>query len=339
MSSFLFDILPVDRDVELTIQLACQLHKEGHEVFYTDSSDSYFTSYLLQKGMGRMFYPDDFHWFKPGLVLLDKRLENRVSFYQDRNVRIVYLGLIFSEKQTVSKDFPLLFLAPSPLDYQDQSNDWLVCAGPLLNFEHVGDKKLSKREELLSGRMSRYKNRDSKLSLFIVEEMAEDQNIDFRFYELIKNFSLQNPQYEIVLCSNNKNWLNRLFPLPLNMQFYLSDVSCQLTASGDLLVTNGDLDMLISCIYHSLPVLLFPVTNVQAENTARMVYHGLGLQMDSKSNTVDDFSNQIQILLQHKKDIAAKMDKMSKLFDRKNEQLYYVISWLEELANRKELGI
>ncbi|WP_455643462.1 hypothetical protein [Parabacteroides sp.] len=339
MSSFLFDILPVDTDVKLTIQLACLLNEEGHEVYYTDSSDSSFTSYLLQKGMGRMLYPGDFRWFEPDLVLLDKRLENRIGFYQDRNIRIVYLGLWFGDKQNLSKDFPLLFLAPSPLDYQDQSDGWLVCAGPLLDFENTRETTLSKREELLLERMSSYKKRSLKLSLFIVTEMAEDLNAGFRFYELVKEFCLQNTQYEIIVCSNSKDWLNRLFPLPVNMQFYLSDASRQLTALGDLLVTNGDLDMLINCIYYSLPVLLLPVTKEQAENTARMVYHGLGLQMDDKCNTVDDFSNQIQILLQHKEDIAVKMDRMSKLFDRKSGQVHYVISWLEKLVNRKEREI
>lgn len=339
MSSFLFDILPVDTDVKLTIQLACLLNEEGHEVCYTDSSDSSFTSYLLQKGMGRVLYPDDFRWFKPDLVLLDKRLENRICFYQDRNIRIVYLGLWFGNKQTVSKDFPLLFLAPSPLDYHDQSDGWLVCAGPLLDLENIGEKTLSKREELLAGRMSRYKKQSSKLSLFIVAEMAEDLDAGFHFYELVKEFCLQNTQYEIIVCSNSQEWLDRLFPLPINMQFYLSNASCQLTASGDLLVTNGDLDMLVSCIYHSLPVLLLPVTKVQVENTARMVYHGLGLKMDDKCDTVNDFRNQIQTLLQHKEDIAIKMNRMSKLFDRKSEQVHYVINWLEELVNRKKLEI
>lgn len=168
MSSFLFDILPVDTDVKLTIQLACLLNEEGHEVYYTDSSDSAFTFYLLQKGIGRVLYPGDFRWFKPDLVLLDRRLENRIGFYRNRNIRIIYLGLWFGDKQNVSKDFPLLFLAPSPLDYQDQSDGWLVCAGPLLDIGNISEKVLSKREELLAGRMSRYKKQNSKLSLFIV---------------------------------------------------------------------------------------------------------------------------------------------------------------------------
>ena len=336
MSSFLFDILSVGTGAELTIRLACLLNERGHKVYYTDSSDSAFTSYLLQKGIGRVFYPDDFRWFQPDLVLLDRRLDDRGGFYRERNIRIVCLELRFGGKQTAIGEYPLLFLVPTPLDYRERSDEWLVCAGPLLDTDYEKMKEVSKREELLAGRLSRYKQQNVRLSLFVVADVAEGMCPDLHFYEVVKDFCLQNPQYEVILCSDNKDCLNRLFPLPANMQFYLPGASRQLAMSGDLLVTNGDLDMLVSCIYHRLPVLLIPVTKVQVGNATRMVYHGLGLQATGRYSAAADFNNEIQSLLQHKEEITAKMDKMSELFDRKNEQVHYVLNRLEEWAKRKE---
>lgn len=334
MSSFLFDVLSFNTDVELTIRLACLLNERRHKVYYTASSDSAFTSYLLQKGIGRVFYPDDFRWFRPDLVLLDLRLKERSVFYWNRNIRVVCLELCFGGKHVLPEEFPLLFLAPSPLDYQEQSDEWLICAGPLFDFDSEQTKRLSKREELLLNRLSHNKNQNSKLTLFIIVEASD--GVDMSFYDRVKDFCRQEPRYEVVVCSGDASCLERLFPLPVNMQFYLPGVSHQLTAFGDLLVTNGDLDILIGCIYHRLPVLLLPVTPVQFENTARMVYHGLGLQTDGQYRTADEFGHEIHSLLQHKEEIIARMDKMSELFDRKNEQVYYVLNWLEELANRKE---
>ena len=70
MYSLLFDIRQETGRVRVTVRLACLISRKGNEVYYTDSSDSVFTSGLLGKGIGRVLYPDDLHWFVPDGTIL-----------------------------------------------------------------------------------------------------------------------------------------------------------------------------------------------------------------------------------------------------------------------------
>ena len=59
MFEFLFDIKPDAGNVCPTTRLAYLISERGNKVYYTDTSDSVFTTGLLRKGIGRIIYPHD----------------------------------------------------------------------------------------------------------------------------------------------------------------------------------------------------------------------------------------------------------------------------------------
>ena len=98
MFEFLFDIKPDAGNVCPTTRLAYLISERGNKVYYTDTSDSVFTTGLLRKGIGRIIYPHDFRWFTPHLALLDYQLQDKQQVYNKLSV--------YSHKQNRQKDRP-----------------------------------------------------------------------------------------------------------------------------------------------------------------------------------------------------------------------------------------
>lgn len=113
MYSLLFDIRQETGRVRVTVRLACLISRKGNEVYYTDSSDSVFTSGLLGKGIGRVLYPDDLHWFVPDLTLLDLLLQERAALYRRHGIDYLFVTTQ-EEAQNGKLDAETLYLPPSP---------------------------------------------------------------------------------------------------------------------------------------------------------------------------------------------------------------------------------
>ena len=113
MYSLLFDIRQETGRVRVTVRLACLISRKGNEVYYTDSSDSVFTSGLLKKGIGRVLYPDDLHWFVPDLTLLDLLLQERAALYRRHGIDYLFVTTQ-EEAQNGKLDAETLYLPPSP---------------------------------------------------------------------------------------------------------------------------------------------------------------------------------------------------------------------------------
>ena len=101
MFEFLFDIKPDAGNVCPTTRLAYLISERGNKVYYTDTSDSVFTTGLLRKGIGRIIYPHDFRWFTPHLALLDYQLQDKQQVYNEYDI-----NYLFSHKQNRQKDRP-----------------------------------------------------------------------------------------------------------------------------------------------------------------------------------------------------------------------------------------
>lgn len=339
MATFLFDMLPLTGQVKLTLRLAFLLSRKGHEVYYTDSSDSIFTARLLKSGIGRAVYPNDFRWFTPDLVLLDNRLHERSAFYKSRYIHYIYMELFFSEKQLpLNEDTLHLFLAAAPLDYPGKKDKNVFYAGPLLDIRSNEYTTLTMREELLIARLQKMKEQNSKVVIFGLLEANGSTASVYRFYDILKSFCLQHPHYELILFISDKKDVMCLFPLSSNIHL-LSRVNCpELLSYCDLILTTGELDILTECVYMHLPILIYPISQhaEQYQNARRIVYHGLGIHGDIQGLTVDKLNEQVQLVLYSKNKILYKTGQMRELFEEKSRKAGAVVTWLEQLTNKEE---
>ncbi len=93
MFEFLFDIKPDAGNVCPTTRLAYLISERGNKVYYTDTSDSVFTTGLLRKGIGRIIYPHDFRWFTPHLALLDYQLQDKQQVYNEYDINYLFIAI------------------------------------------------------------------------------------------------------------------------------------------------------------------------------------------------------------------------------------------------------
>ena len=115
MFEFLFDIKPDAGNVCPTTRLAYLISERGNKVYYTDTSDSVFTTGLLRKGIGRIIYPHDFRWFTPHLALLDYQLQDKQQVYNEYDINYLFIAINKTDRKIdLMPEMPVVTLPPIP---------------------------------------------------------------------------------------------------------------------------------------------------------------------------------------------------------------------------------
>lgn len=113
MFEFLFDIKPDAGNVCPTTRLAYLISERGNKVYYTDTSDSVFTTGLLRKGIGRIIYPHDFRWFTPHLALLDYQLQDKQQVYNEYDINYLFIAINKTDRKIdLMPEMPVVTLPP-----------------------------------------------------------------------------------------------------------------------------------------------------------------------------------------------------------------------------------
>ncbi len=316
MYTFLFDILPETGHIRITLQLAILLNEQGNEVYYTHSSDSAFTSGLIEKGIGRVLYPDDLRWFTPDLVLLDYHLQAKAAFYHKRRIRLVYLTTS-QLGETASQEVPVIGLPPSAYSL------------PLT----------SPRVKHLLERVPGLKDDPSHVLIVGLLEEGEPGRHTQKFYEVVKNCCITNSRYQFILLTHDAEMVKNLFPVPENMAIYrLLDLPVLLPLC-DVALTTGNLNTLIESIYAGLPMVTYPSSarTEHRSNAIKYVNAGLGIYADMRETTPQRLEQQIGEILSNKKRFRKNLQQTQRLFDRENKKLEQVADRLLALITTTRL--
>lgn len=304
MYSFLFDILPDTGHVRTTLELASLLKKKGHSVCYTDSSDSVFTNDLMDEDIHRAYYPGDFRFYTPDLVLLDYELQDRVPLYQRYGINYMFLNMQLLGSAFESYDSTLLFrLPPSPRAVpppdipSNKLSDWLIT---------------TKKDE-------------NRIIIFgLLEEGGYSPKQD-NIYEAVKKSCITNPRYQVILLTNNKKSVRTLFPLPNNMMIYRTVDLPSILPFCDVALISGDLNTMIEAIQANVPTITYPVSENTEQNRRISGYleAGLGIDGQVKKMTSEVFEQQIAKVMQQKEEIQVKLQATRNLFESENKKLYW----------------
>ena len=197
MLNFLLDITPDKSQLLITIKLAGILREKKQEVYYTYTSNPAFTPVLYNKGIiNCVLYPDDFHWLKPDLTLLDCRHAAHASLYRQLAIDYIFIAMqLPNQKNIQDKDISVLYLPPTP--YLSSGS------GPRVESlaKRLQDIKKDKGRNIIVGLLGKG-NKNSKI--------LED------FYRVIKRSSIRNPRYQFILLTDIQN-VYQSFELPGNM--------------------------------------------------------------------------------------------------------------------------
>jgi MGT family glycosyltransferase len=111
-------------------------------------------------------------------------------------------------------------------------------------------------------------------------EMAEG------FLRAVAEGAAQRPEWQLVLGTGNLIEPADL-PLPADAIALPWIPQIPVLERASLMVTHGGLGTIKECIFHDLPMVVFPIGRDQPENAKRVVHHGLGLGGELAGATPD----------------------------------------------------
>jgi UDP:flavonoid glycosyltransferase YjiC (YdhE family) len=89
----------------------------------------------------------------------------------------------------------------------------------------------------------------------------------------------------------------------------------QILRRASLMITHGGLATVRECIYHGVPMVVFPLVRDQPGNAARVVYHGLGAMGDPRRVTAESLGRLVEAV-GRAPSVRANVDAMAREFQR-----------------------
>lgn len=289
MVDILFDIKPEKGNLRPTTRLACLISERGNKVYYTDTSDSVFTSDLLKKGIGRVIYSNDFRWFTPDLALLDYQLQEKEQVYNQHGIDYLFITIHKTDlKIDLNTATPIISLSPVPCKLSPQSA--------------INEDFMDKLTELKE-------NRKRTVIIGLLEERESTLSHVETFYKAIKQSGKENPQYQFIVLTNHGETETRLFSLPGNVAIYRSHDWQTLLPLCDMALTNGEMEYWTECTYAHVPTANFTLEEMEKITPRKL------------DRRIKDILNNREHIIEHQKHLCH-------FFESENKRLDETADWL-----------
>ena len=242
MFEFLFDIKPDAGNVCPTTRLAYLISERGNKVYYTDTSDSVFTTGLLRKGIGRIIYPHDFRWFTPHLALLDYQLQDKQQVYNEYDINYLFIAINKTDRKIdLMPEMPVVTLPPIPYKLLPQG---------------------AKDDDFIDKLTEIKEDRSRTVIIGLLEDEEEERKVNTpshteSFYKAIKQSASIHPQYQFILLTNHGEVETRLFSLPPNIAIYRLPRLQALLPLCDMALITGGITHWTECTFAHVPMAEF----------------------------------------------------------------------------------
>lgn len=107
-----------------------------------------------------------------------------------------------------------------------------------------------------------------------------DQGWYRRFFRTILDVARSKPEWQWVLATGRLVDSEELGELPANVIVVENVPQLALLQRAHMMVTHGGTNTIKECVYFGVPMVIFPFGADHPGNTARVVYHGLGVKGD-----------------------------------------------------------
>ena len=135
-------------------------------------------------------------------------------------------------------------------------------------------------------------------------------------FKKIKDICLRNPQFVFILSVGKRHNTSYLLPLLPNMYVFQQVPQLHLLSHCDLMITLGGMNSIAECIEKKVPMLVCPLSlkSDQLGNSARVVYHKLGLRANIKWDSSRKIEKRIVQILENqaalKRNLAVMKEKI-----------------------------
>ena len=301
MFEFLFDIKPDAGNVCPTTRLAYLISERGNKVYYTDTSDSVFTTGLLRKGIGRIIYPHDFRWFTPHLALLDYQLQDKQQVYNEYDINYLFIAINKTDRKIdLMPEMPVVTLPPIPYKLLPQG---------------------AKDDDFIDKLTEIKEDRSRTVIIGLLEDEEEERKVNTpshteSFYKAIKQSASIHPQYQFILLTNHGEVETRLFSLPPNIAIYRLPRLQALLPLCDMALITGGITHWTECTFAHVPM---------AEFTPQEI----------KKITPVKLDRQIIDLLANREYIIERQKHLCAFFESESERMNEIADWLINRVKQK----
>lgn len=209
---------------------------------------------------------------------------------------------------------PELIMSPEEFDFPHKPAPNQSYGGPSL-LRYRNDKQADVTFS------NPYKKSDNPLIFCALGSLSFRYKGIERFYKrLIEVFQRHN-EYNLILCVDNDGLREKLKGTTApNISLFKKVPQLALLPDVDLMINHGGMNSITECILNEVPMLIYPGTRQldQVGNSARVVYHGIGLRGQLKYDGTKSITNKIQKILanpEYKKNLASMKNK---IYQRKN---------------------
>jgi len=153
--------------------------------------------------------------------------------------------------------------------------------GPLVDIRREGKIEHPRYETLIR---NIEKLKISRKGRIIYASMGTVSRYDLKrctkLFLRLKMVAQINPRDLFILSTGKYFDINILLPVPNNMLVFESVPQVDLLQKCDIMITHGGMNSITECVFCEVPVLVYPLSRNwdQPGNSARVVFHGLGLR-------------------------------------------------------------
>jgi UDP:flavonoid glycosyltransferase YjiC (YdhE family) len=155
-----------------------------------------------------------------------------------------------------------------------------------------------------------------------------------KFLTKIVKVAQWHPDDLFVLSTGKFFDTSKLLPLPNNLFVFDIVPQVDLLQKCDIMVTHGGMNSITECIFCGVPMLVYPLSRNwdQPGNSARVVYHNLGLRGRIERDSAKSISNKIDIIKKDYGIYKQNVLKMKTRFEEKNQSTE-IVTIIESIIN------
>ncbi len=103
----------------------------------------------------------------------------------------------------------------------------------------------------------------------------------------------------LIMATGTEIDIHQFYPMPLNVHAFQTVPQLEVLKHADVMITHGGMNSIKECILNEVPMVVYPLNNKwdQPGNSARVVYHGLGLRGNVRSESHKKIIQKVMHLL------------------------------------------
>lgn len=229
-----------------------------------------------------------------------------------------------------------IIVAPGAFDFPHPQKVGIFNIGPLVDINREGEIVKS-RYNALKKNLDKYKEKESGFiiycSLGTITQGFQSRKKRF-LLEMVKVASL-NPSDLFVLSAGKEFNINELLPVSENMYVFEFVPQVDLLQYCDIMITHGGMNTITECVFCEVPMLVYPLSPHwdQPGNSARVVYHGLGLNGKINKDSSKTISKKVNQIKSNYSLYKNNVLEMKAKFEEKNNSLE-VVNIIENILKK-----